>query len=78
MRHVSEGIASPDKEDDAAMISTANIHLTRDDAMALIERLSAVVDEAVAGARGREEEPDRLPFTIRVDVFQLPEDGDGR
>lgn len=78
MRHVSEGIASPDKEDDAAMISTANIHLTREDAMALIERLSAVVDEAVAGARGREEEPDRLPFTIRVDVFQLPEDGDGR
>lgn len=79
MRHVSESIAAPEKDDDgSAMISTANIHLTREQARDMIERLSAIVDEVVAGARGHEEDPDRLPFTVRVDVFALPEDGDGR
>lgn len=79
MRHVSESIAAPDKDDDgSAMISTANIHLTRAQARDMIERLSAIVDEVAAGARGHEEDPDRLPFTVRVDVFALPEDGDGR
>ncbi|MCK6080561.1 helix-turn-helix domain-containing protein [Microbacterium sp. EYE_5] len=79
MRHVSESIAAPDKDDDgSAMISTANIHLTRAQARDMIVRLSAIVDEVAAGARGHEEDPDRLPFTVRVDVFALPEDGDGR
>lgn len=79
MRHVSESIAAPDKDGDgSAMISTANIHLTRAQARDMIERLSAIVDEVAAGARGHEEDPDRLPFTVRVDVFALPEDGDGR
>lgn len=78
MRHVAEGIASPDEHDDSTMISTANIHLTHEQAKDLIDRLSAVVSEVVAGARGHEEDPDRSPFTVRVDVFALPEDGDGR
>lgn len=79
MRHVSESIAAPEKDDDgSAIISTANIHLTREQARDMIERLSAIVDEVVAGARGHEEDPDRLPFTVRVDVFALPEDGEGR
>ncbi|MFL0566647.1 ArsR/SmtB family transcription factor [Microbacterium sp. 179-I 1D1 NHS] len=79
MRHVNEAIADPNKEDDgAAIISTANIHLTPDQAKEMIRRLSEIVDEVVASARGHEEDPDRLPFTVRVDAFALPEDGDGR
>ncbi len=79
MRHVTESIADPDKDDDGtAIISTANIRLTPDQAKDMIRRLSEIVDEVVASARGHEEDPDRLPFTVRVDAFALPEDGDGR
>ncbi|MDT3331508.1 MULTISPECIES: winged helix-turn-helix domain-containing protein [Microbacterium] len=79
MRHVTESIADPDKGDDGtAIISTANIRLTPDQAKDMIRRLSEIVDEVAASARGHEEDPDRVPFTVRVDAFALPEDGDGR
>ncbi|WP_076708300.1 ArsR/SmtB family transcription factor [Microbacterium oleivorans] len=79
MRHVSEQIGAGDHADDGtSSITTAHIHLTPEQARDMIRRLSAVVDEVVAGARGHEQEPDRSPFTVRVDVFALPEDGDGR
>jgi DNA-binding transcriptional ArsR family regulator len=79
MRHIGESINAPEEyADGTSIVSTASVHLTPAQAKDMIERLSAIVDEVVADARGHDTEPGRQPFTVRVDVFALPQDGDSR
>lgn len=63
-----------DLNDDTTLISTANLRLTPAQAKELNERFSALIDETTDRYRGQDEEG-TLPFTARVDVFALPEEG---
>ncbi|MDJ1115264.1 winged helix-turn-helix domain-containing protein [Microbacterium dauci] len=66
--------AADELNDDTTLISTANLRLTPAQAKELNERFSALIDETTDRYRGQDEEG-TLPFTARVDVFALPEEG---
>lgn len=74
---VTESISLPDDEpeDTSALVSTTTAHLTRAEATELNERFSALIDEVTERSRGRQDADDTQTFTIRVDVFALPEEG---
>lgn len=75
LRFVGDSIRTPAEIDDmTALISTANLRLTPDQAKELNERFSALIDEASDRYRGQDEAGTQ-PYTVRVDVFALPEGG---
>jgi DNA-binding transcriptional ArsR family regulator len=75
LHFVTTSMRTPDEmNDDTTLISTANLRLTPAQAKELNERLSALIDETTDRYRGQDEEG-TLPFTARVDVFALPEEG---
>jgi DNA-binding transcriptional ArsR family regulator len=75
LHFVTTSMRTPDEmNDDTTLISTANLRLTPAQAKELNERFSALIDETTDRYRGQDEEG-TLPFTARVDVFALPEEG---
>lgn len=69
-----EAMRSPEQlDDDATLISTAALRLTDEQATDLIERLSAIVAEVREATRDQQVDGAR-PFTVRMDVFALPEE----
>jgi DNA-binding transcriptional ArsR family regulator len=75
LRYVGESIRTPEDLDDAAaMISTSTLRVTEEQAKGITTRLLEVFDEF--GDKYRDQEGEGLhPFSIRIDVFPLPEEG---
>lgn len=75
MRYMGSTLADPDAMDEQeAMISTATLRLTPEQATELITRLQQVIDEFTT--QYRDQKLDGLrPISIRTDVFPLPEEG---
>lgn len=79
MRFVTESVTAFEGEGEKdALISTATAHLTRAQAAEMTERFTALVEEMVQLGRSQEEAPGVRAYTIRVDAFALPEDGEDR
>lgn len=75
LRFATESMRTPEHfGDQAAMISTATLKLTHAQAKDLTERLSAIVTEVRESTRDQQVEG-LHPFTVRMDVFALPEEG---
>jgi len=69
-----EAMRSPEQlHDEATLVSTAALRLTDEQAADLIKRLSAVVAEVREATHDQQVEGAR-PFTVRMDVFALPEE----
>ena len=69
-----EAMRSPEQlHDEATLVSTAALRLTDEQAAELIKRLSAVVAEVREATHDQQVEGAR-PFTVRMDVFALPEE----
>jgi len=75
LRYVGESIRTPEDLDDAAaMISTSTLRVTEEQAKGITTRLLEVFDEF--GDKYRDQEGEGFhPFSIRIDVFPLPEEG---
>ena len=71
---MNEAMRSPEQlDDDATLVSTAALRLTDEQAKDLIERLSAIVAEVREATRDQQVDGAH-PFTVRMDVFALPEE----
>ncbi len=60
-------------DDEPTLVSTGTARLTDEQAHELINRMQALIDEAVATHRDQTGEGVR-PFTIRTDIFALPDE----
>jgi len=75
MRYVGESIRSPEDLDDAAaMISTSTLRVTEAQAHEVTDRLLALLNEISDQYRDQEGEG-LQPFSVRIDLFPLPEEG---
>lgn len=75
LRFVGESMKSPDSLDGAPeMISTSTLRMTDEQAIAVSDRLVAVMNEASDAYRDQEGE-DLRPFSLRIDFFPLPPEG---
>lgn len=74
MQYVGSTLSNPGMlDEDGAMISTATLRLTAEQAAQLMTRLQQVVDEFTATYRDQDVD-DVHPISIRTDVFPLPTD----
>ncbi|KRA23275.1 transcriptional regulator [Microbacterium sp. Root61] len=76
MDYINRGInGEPEAWQEGSLISTATARMTPEQTQELVQRVQALLDEAVENYRNQEGENVR-PVTMRADIFPLPAEGE--